>query len=70
MIQGYEKMLKSSIRITEREDVEICQVTSKLIYDVIYLTGSRSIPLICLDVFLTNFTKTYHMSEIFVKNLK
>ena len=36
-------MLKSSIRNMEREDIEICQFTSKMIYDVIYVAGSRSI---------------------------
>ena len=55
-------MLKSSIRNMEREDIEICQFTSKMIYDVIYVAGSRSIvcapaPCHILDVCLTNLPK-------------
>ena len=34
-------MLKSSIRNMEREDIEICQFTSKMIYDEIYVAGSE-----------------------------
>ena len=68
-------MLKSSIRNMEREDTEICQFTSKMIYDVTYVAGSGFIvcapaPCIILDVCLTNFTKTYRLSMIFVKTLK
>ena len=68
-------MLKSSIRNMEREDIEICQLTSKMIYDVIYVAGSRSIvcaPVPChiLEVCLTNFTKTYRLLMIFAKTLK
>ena len=68
-------MLKSCIRNMEREDIEICQFTSKMIYNVICVAGSRSIvcaPAPChnLDVCLTNFTQTYRLSKIFVKILK
>ena len=68
-------MLKSSIRNMEREDTEIFQFTSKMIYDVTYVAGSRFIvcapaPCHILDVCLTNFTQTYRLSMIFVKTLK
>ena len=72
MISGYEKMFKSSIRNMEREDIEICHITLKLIFSC--NLHNRSGSFVCppayqpsLDVPVTYFTKAYRLTEKFVK---
>ena len=66
-------MFKSSIRNMEREDIEICQMALKLIFQ--YNIRSKSGSLVCpsapqpvIDVSVTYFTQANHWKEKIVKN--
>ena len=65
-------MFKSSIRNMEREDIEICHITLKLIFwcNLHNRSGSVVCPQACqpsLDVPEIDFTQAYRLTEKFVK---